>query len=179
MYFSGTYLGGLIKIQAEILKDNRGTFTRAYCEDEFKLHGLETNFVQANIVYTKRAGILRGLHYQVMPYTETKVVYCIKGSIFDVAVDVRPDSPTFLRWFGLELSEGNGTAIYLPPGFAHGYQALSDNAGLFYMSSAPYTPSAEAGIRFDDPSIQIRWPFPPAEISDKDGSWPWISTGRT
>jgi len=178
MRFSGTNLSGLIKVAAETRNDDRGTFARAYCEEEFKAQGLETGFVQANVAYTKRAGILRGLHYQVQPWAETKLVCCIKGAIFDVAVDVRPGSPTFLHWAGVELSEGDGIAMYIPQGFAHGYQAVSDNAGVFYMSSAPYKSSAEAGIRYDDPSIRIHWPLPPREISDKDRSWPSISEDR-
>lgn len=178
MRFSETNLSGLIKIVAETRSDDRGSFARTFCEEEFRAHGLETAFVQANIAYTKRAGVIRGLHHQAPPWAEAKLVCCVKGAIFDVAVDVRPGSPTFLHWCGVELSEGSGTAMYIPHGFAHGYQAMSDDAGVFYMSSAPYKSSAEGGIRYDDPSVRIRWPLPPRDISDKDRSWPLISEDR-
>ena len=146
-------------------------FARAFCAQEFAAAGLETSFVQANISTNACAGTVRGMHFQREPNAEVKLVRCTKGAIYDVIVDMREGSDTYLRWFGAELSEENALTMYVPKGFAHGYQALSDGATVFYMVSAFYAPESEGGLRFDDPKLSIRWPRIVADISDKDAKW--------
>ena len=155
--------------------DSRGMFARAFCSQEFAAHGLETTYVQANMSTNSHAGTVRGLHFQRMPHAETKLVRCIKGAIYDVIVDMREGSETFCRAFGAELSDQNGVMMYVPKGFAHGYQSLTDETSIFYMVSAPYAPQAEAGVRFNDPKLAIAWPRPVSEISDKDARWPLLA----
>lgn len=149
-------------------------FARAFCAQEFTQHGLETNYVQANISTNTRAGTVRGLHYQREPYAEVKLVRCIKGVIYDVIVDMRETSQTYRHWFGAELSEDNGQAMYVPKGFAHGYQTRTDGATLFYMMSAFYESHATGGLRFDDPKLSIDWPLPIADISPGDAQLPLL-----
>lgn len=149
-------------------------FARVFCAQEFAAAGLETSFVQANISTNARAGTVRGMHFQREPSAEIKLVRCTKGAIYDVIVDMREGSQTYLRWFGAELSEDNGLTMYVPKGFAHGYQTLSDGAAAFYMVSAFYAPESEGGLRFDDPKLSIRWPRVIADISDKDAKWPLL-----
>jgi dTDP-4-dehydrorhamnose 3,5-epimerase len=174
MRFAPIALAGAYLIHLEPRADERGSFARAFCAKEFAAKGLETALVQANISVNTRAGTLRGLHFQRAPHAEVKLVRCIKGAIYDVIVDLRRESPTYLSWFGAELSEANGIMIYVPKGFAHGYQALTDDATLFYMVSAFYAPSSEAGLRFDDPKLAIAWPRAVSNISDKDARWPLL-----
>jgi len=169
-----TALEGAYLIHRDPFRDARGSFSRAFCAREFAEAGLETNFVQNNVASSASAGAMRGLHYQRQPHAEVKLVRCLKGAVFDVIVDMRPQSDTYLRWFGAELSEDNGFMLYVPQGFAHGYQALTDGATFFYMVSAFYAPESEAGVRYDDPAIGIRWPLPIADISDKDLKWPAV-----
>jgi dTDP-4-dehydrorhamnose 3,5-epimerase len=149
-------------------------FARAFCAQEFSAQGLETAFVQANISTTARAGTVRGMHFQREPHAEVKLVRCVKGAIYDVIVDMREGSQTYLRWFGAELSDDNGLAMYVPKGFAHGYQALTDSATAFYMVSAYYAPQAESGLRCDDPRLAIAWPRAVSDLSDKDAKWPLL-----
>jgi dTDP-4-dehydrorhamnose 3,5-epimerase len=149
-------------------------FARAFCAQEFAQHGVETNYVQANISTNTRAGTVRGLHYQREPYAEVKLVRCIKGAVYDVIVDMRETSQTHKRWFGAELSEENGLTMYVPKGFAHGYQTLTDGATLFYMMSAFYESHAIGGLRFDDPKLSIDWPLPIADISPGDAQLPLL-----
>jgi len=130
--------------------------------------------VQTNISTNVRAGTVRGLHFQRAPQAEVKLVRCVKGAIYDVIVDMRAGAPTYLRWFGAELSDANGLTMYVPKGFAHGYQALSDGASVFYMVSAFYAPQAEGGLRFDDPKLAIKWPRAIGDVSDKDATWPLL-----
>lgn len=163
---SGAYLIGL-----EPWVDNRGMFARAFCRDEFARHGITCDVVQCNISTNTRAGIVRGMHFQRPPHAEAKLVRCIRGAIHDVIVDLRTDSPTFGNWFGAELSEQNGLMLYVPEGFAHGYQTLSDGAAAFYMVTAAYASQAEGGIRYDDPAVGITWPLPVTGCSEKDGAW--------
>lgn len=132
-------------------------------------------FVQASVSTNTRAGTVRGMHFQREPHAEVKLVRCTKGAIYDVIVDMREGSATHLRWFGAELSEQNGLAMYVPKGFAHGYQALSDGATAFYMVSAFYAPQSEGGVRYDDPRLAIGWPRPISELSDKDARWPLLA----
>lgn len=154
--------------------DERGMFARTFCAQEFAAAGLATEFVQANISTNARAGTVRGLHFQRAPHAEVKLVRCVKGALYDVIVDMREGSQTYLRWFGAELSDDNGLMMYVPKGFAHGYQALTDGATAFYMVSAFYAPQAEGGLRYDDPRLAIAWPRAVCDISDKDAQWPLL-----
>jgi dTDP-4-dehydrorhamnose 3,5-epimerase len=172
MKFIETRLPGAWIVELEKHGDERGFFARAYCRDEFAEHGLMTEIVQANLSLSRRAGTLRGMHLQVPPAAEIKLVRCVRGAIHDVIVDLRPRSPTFGEWLGVELSAANRTMLYVPEGFAHGFLTLTDDAETFYQVSAPYTPECERGIRYDDPRIGIEWPGQPVEISEKDRSWP-------
>ena len=172
MRFHPTDLADAVLIEIEKRGDERGFFARTFCEEEFAQAGLVTRFVPANASASRKAGTLRGLHYQVAPHAETKVIRCTRGAIFDVIVDLRPDSPSYRRWQGFELTAAEGTMLYIPEGFAHGYQTLADDTEVAYQVSAPYAPGAEAGIRYDDPAFGITWPMPVTAISEKDVSWP-------
>jgi dTDP-4-dehydrorhamnose 3,5-epimerase len=172
MIFKETKLKGSFIIEIERLEDQRGFFARGWCKMEFESHGLESRLVQANISLTKKKGTLRGLHYQVAPHEETKIIRCTRGSVYDVVVDLRPNSPTYMQWLGVELSADNYRMLYVPRGFARGYQTLEDKTEIFYHVSEFYTPAAERGIRYDDPVFGISWPLRVEEMSDKDKSWP-------
>jgi dTDP-4-dehydrorhamnose 3,5-epimerase len=174
MRFAPIPLAGGYLIHPELRVDDRGQFARAFCAREFAAEGLETVYVQANVNSNVQAGTVRGMHYQRAPHAEVKLVRCIKGAIYDVVVDLREDSQTYLGWYGAELSEGNGLAMYVPKGFAHGYQALADGATAFYMVSSYYAPEFERGLRFDDPKLAIPWPRAVSNISDKDAAWPLL-----
>jgi len=175
MRFEPISLAGGYLIHLDPRVDQRGMFARAFCAQEFAAKGLESSFVQANISTNRLAGTVRGMHFQREPDAEVKIVRCIKGSIYDVIVDMREGSETRLRWFGAVLSEENGLAMYVPKGFAHGYQALTDGATAFYMVSSFYAPEAEGGLRFDDPKLSIKWPRAVSDISDKDTKWPLLT----
>lgn len=172
MRFLPTDLAGAVLIELEKRSDARGFFARTFCEEAFARAGLETRYVQANASGNPRAGTLRGLHYQVAPHEEVKVIRCTRGAIFDVILDLRPGSPTYRRWQGFELRAEAGTMLYVPQGFAHGYQTLADDTEVAYQVSRPYAPGAEQGIRHDDPAFAIAWPLPVAAISEKDAAWP-------
>lgn len=172
MKFSPTPLPGLIIVELEPNRDERGFFARVWCRRELEARGLEGRFVQCNLSQSERRGTLRGLHYQLEPHTEAKLVRCIEGRIFDVAVDLRQDSPTFQQWFGMELSAENRTMLFIPKGLAHGYLTLSDHALCMYESSAFYEPNAERGIRWNDPTFSIAWPMTPTVVSPKDQGYP-------
>lgn len=171
MRFEPIPLNGGYLIHLDPRTDQRGTFARAFCEQDFSANGLESVFVQANVSINTRTGTVRGMHFQRDRHAEVKLVRCTKGAIYDVVVDMREGSATHLRWFGVELSEQNGLAMYVPKGFAHGYQALTDGATAFYMVSAFYAPQSEGGLRFDDPRLAIGWPRAISELSDKDARW--------
>jgi dTDP-4-dehydrorhamnose 3,5-epimerase len=168
MRFCPTKLSGAWRVQLEPACDRRGYFARTFCVDEFATHELETNFPQHSIAYSTKKGTIRGMHYQRAPHTEVKIVRCVRGSIWDVIIDIRPDSPTYLRWQGFELSNGTGDQLYVPAGFAHGYQTLSDDVEVNYLISVPYAPQSAYGVRYDDPIFGIGWPLPVTEISEKD-----------
>jgi len=170
--FTPARLQGVFVIDLERREDDRGYFARTFCEAEFAAAGLETRFVQANSAGTRRRGTVRGLHYQRSPHEEVKVIRCTRGEIYDVLVDLRPESSTFGQWQGFEIDAVEGRMIYVPRGFAHGYQALADDVEVFYLVSHPYTPGAESGLHFGDPAFGIDWPLPVTEISDKDRAWP-------
>ena len=174
MNFTETPLQGAYLISLEKREDKRGFFARSFCIQEFDMHNLETQVVQGNVSFNVKAGLIRGMHYQHGEHAEVKLVSCLSGSIYDVIVDLREDSPTYMQWFGAELSAQNGKLMYVPRGFAHGYQALSDGALVHYMVSACYAPDAEDGLKYDDPAIGIKWPMAVTETSPKDSVWPLI-----
>ncbi len=174
MKITTTPLVGPAVIDLELKSDDRGFFARTFCREEFAEAGLEPMVEQCNLSLNHRAGTLRGMHYQVAPATEAKLVRCTAGAILDTIVDVRPDSPTYLQSFAIELSAGNRRALYVPPMFAHGYQALTDGAEVSYQVSEAYTPGTERGLRHDDPTLGLHWPLPVSVISDKDAAWPLL-----
>jgi len=175
MKFIETKLKGAYVIEPELLEDERGFFTRAFCQKEFEAHGMNPRLVQGNISYNKLKGTLRGMHYQVTPMAETKLIRCTKGAIFDVIVDLRPESPTYCQWVEVELNADNHRMLYIPEGFAHGYQAMEDETEIFYLVSEFYSPENERGVRWDDPVFGIRWPLNTKIISKKDKNYPLIS----
>lgn len=172
MKFSDTNLDSAKLIDLETFADNRGYFARAFCEKEFAEAGLVSRFVQCNMSGSERKGTLRGLHYQVAPHEEVKLVRAIRGAIWDCIIDLRPESPTYLKWQGFELTQDNKRMLYVPQGFAHSYLTLTDDTEVFYMVSAFYAPGAEKGIRYNDPAFNIEWPVPIEVISDKDAAHP-------
>ncbi|MCB0209510.1 MAG: dTDP-4-dehydrorhamnose 3,5-epimerase [Anaerolineae bacterium] len=172
MIFTETSLKDAYIIDIQKFEDQRGFFARGWCQNEFEAHGLVPQVVQANISYNHHKGTLRGLHYQKAPYAETKLVRCVKGALYDVIIDLRPNSPTFKQWLGVELTADNYRMLYVPEGFAHGFQTLVDHTEAYYMVSQFYTPQAEGGLRYNDPSFAIDWPLDIEVISDKDSSWP-------
>ncbi len=172
MIISATEFAGVYVIAPERLGDNRGFFARAWCQREFEAAGLETTFVQCNLSFNVKKGTVRGMHYQKHPWEEVKLVRCTKGEIFDVIVDLEPTSPTYLKWFGIHLTENNHTMLYIPKNFAHGYQTLSDNTEIFYQVSQFYVPGSEGGLRWNDPKLGIKWPADVQVISEKDAAWP-------
>jgi dTDP-4-dehydrorhamnose 3,5-epimerase len=177
MLFNETSLPDAFVVDLEPHRDERGYLARAYCADEFAAHGLPATFVQANLSYNEHAGTVRGLHYQLPPATETKLVRCVRGALYDVIVDLRPQSPTYLQWLGVELTEANGRAVVVPDLFAHGFQALEPHTVAYYQASRFYTPDAERGLRPDDPAIGIDWPLAIGPVSDKDSAWPLVDHG--
>lgn len=179
MIFSKVGIEGAFVIELKELTDSRGFFARAFCKNEFIEQGLESEFVQCNLAKTERKGTVRGMHYQNSPYEEAKLVRSIKGAVFDVVVDFRKDSPTYLKWFGVELSDENRKMLYVPKGCAHGYQTLSDNAEVFYQVSEFYAPGAESGFLWNDPAVGITWPITDnTTISDKDLDWKRLLTDK-
>lgn len=159
-------------IQLDPQWDARGYFARTFCAEEFSHHGLESNFVQHSTSFSANKGTLRGMHYQEAPHSEVKLVRCLRGAIWDVIVDIKAASPTYGCWQGFELSAANGSALYIPKGFAHGFQALSDDVEVGYLISVPYSPSAARGIRYDDSTVGIQWPIAVSVISERDRTWP-------
>ncbi len=173
MIFTETNVAGAFLIELNKLNDDRGFFARAFCTEEFADHGLETVFVQSNISRNLKKNTLRGMHMQVAPYGEVKVVRCTRGAVFDCFVDLRPESPTYLQWAGAELTEDNHRMLYIPKGCAHGYQTLCDEAEVMYLVSTAYHPDSERGYRWNDPAFGIDWPEKEnLMISDKDRNWP-------
>jgi len=159
-------------IEPERLEDHRGFYARGLCQREFANEGLVLNLVQSNISFTHKKGTLRGMHYQVAPHQEVKIVRCTRGAIFDVIIDMRPESSTYLKWFGVELNEENRKTLYIPGGFAQGFETLRDNTEVSYGVNEYYHPECEKGLRYNDPAFGIEWPFEPEVITDKDKSWP-------
>ncbi len=176
MRFESIELHGAYLIHPEKKEDSRGFFARTFCKKQFAQKKLHTDFVQMNISYNAKKGTVRGLHYQVAPYEEVKVVSCHRGAIFDVVVDIRRESPTYGQWRTFELNEDNGVAFYVPAGFAHGFQTLCDDTEVLYQMSEYYEEKAASGIVFDDPSLKISWPEPISMVSDRDRAFPKFST---
>ena len=174
MEFLATQLEGCFVIQSNPHIDERGSFERLYCADSFKEKGLNYNFINTNYSFNKFAGTVRGMHMQREPYGEVKLVKCVQGSVFDVAIDMRKDSLTRFKWFGLVLSSRNNKQLYIPNGFAHGYQSLENNSAVIYMVSEAYHPESEFGICYRDPKISIDWPLEVKRISEKDSKLEYI-----
>jgi dTDP-4-dehydrorhamnose 3,5-epimerase len=185
MLFKETNLKGAFIIELEPIEDNRGFFARSFCQKEFRLHGININIVQCNISYSKKKGTLRGIHYQTAPYEEGKLVSCIKGAIYDVIIDIRPDSPTYCQWVAVELTDLNSQpsalssqslphyrTLYIPKGFAHGFLTLEDDTEVFYQMSEFYAPGYGRGIRWNDSAFGIPWPGEINVISDQDLTYP-------
>ena len=168
MIFTATKLPGAYIIDLKKIEDERGFFARTFCADEFSTNSLTAQFVQANTSLSYKKGTLRGMHFQKTPYEEDKLVRCTKGALYDVIIDLRKDSPTFKQWIGVELTEHNHRALFVPKGFGHGFITLEDNTEANYLVSQVYTAGAEAGIRYNDPQFNIRWPIKPTVISYKD-----------
>jgi dTDP-4-dehydrorhamnose 3,5-epimerase len=175
MIFIETELKGAFIIEIERREDERGFFGRAFCQHEFEAHGLKPIIAQANVASNKKKGTLRGMHFQYPPTAETKLVRCTRGAIVDIIVDMRPESPTYLRHIAVELNEDNQRALYIPERFAHGYQALRDNTDTSYQVGEFYTPGSEGGLRYDDPKLGLHWPLPVTIMSDKDRVWPLLA----
>lgn len=174
MKFTPTRLSDAVLIEMEKHRDDRGFFARTMCVEEFGQAGLETHYPQSSQSYNARAGTLRGMHFQSPPHAEVKLVRCVRGAVHDVIIDLRPDSPTHMRWQGFELSAENGRSLYIPKGFAHGFQTLVDETDVLYLISYAYVPGVGAGLRHDDPAFGIPWPLPVSVISERDRTWPLV-----
>jgi dTDP-4-dehydrorhamnose 3,5-epimerase len=172
MTFTETPLAGVFLVRLKRITDHRGFFARGWCTDEFRSHGLDPRMIQLNVGFSAMRGTLRGMHYQLAPYAESKFIRCTRGAVYDVILDLRPDSPTRGRWFGAELSADNDSMIFAPTGCAHGYQTLRDESEIYYMTTAPFVAQAARGVRYDDPAFAIRWPLPVTAISEADQGWP-------
>jgi dTDP-4-dehydrorhamnose 3,5-epimerase len=173
--FTETTINGAFIIDLDVKADSRGFFARAFCRSELEEHGLNPLIAQANIAFNRRKGTVRGMHFQFPPAAETKLVRCTKGSLLDVIVDLRPESPTYLDHISVELSSDNHRALYVPERFAHGYQVLEDATEMTYQAGEFYTPGAEGGLRYDDPNLGLTWPLAVTEMSDQDRSWPLLA----
>ncbi|MHA1941158.1 MAG: dTDP-4-dehydrorhamnose 3,5-epimerase [Candidatus Hodarchaeales archaeon] len=175
MKFSQLPLYGAWVIQPETFKDPRGIFARIFCQKELRVIGHQKDVVQINHSLTRKKGTVRGMHYQSLPMAEIKIIFCLHGSVFDVIVDLRKESATFLKWHGEVISRDNMKIMYAPEGFAHGFQALEENSELLYMHTNFYSPEYEGAIRYNDPKVNIRWPLEVSEISEKDQHLPFLA----
>jgi dTDP-4-dehydrorhamnose 3,5-epimerase len=172
MIFTKTNLEGAFVIEIQKLEDERGFFARAFCQREFQENGLNPNMAQCNISYNKQKGTLRGMHFQAAPYQEAKLVRCMQGAIYDVIVDLRPESETYMEHFAIQLMANNYNALYVPEGFAHGFLTLEDNTNVFYQMSEFYAPGYARGFRWNDPAFNIEWPYEIHLISERDNNYP-------
>lgn len=175
MIFTTTHIQGVAILDIEPRSDHRGFFARTYCREEFLAHGLEPMIEQCNVSYNYKRGTLRGMHMQVAPHLEAKLVRCTRGAALDIIVDMRRGSPTRLQHVAVELTADNRRAVFIPPGFAHGFQTLADDTEIFYQVSAAYAPQAERGIRYNDPDLNLPWPLPVSAMTEKDRNWPLLS----
>ena len=172
LIFTETKLQGAFVIEPEKLRDGRGFFARTFCRREFEEHGLDPNVVQCDVSFNRRVGTLRGMHYQVAPFAEAKLVRCTAGAIYDVVIDLRPASLSFKRYAAFELTAENGTALYIPEGFAHGFQTLKDDTEVFYQMSQVYAPECARGVRWNDPAFGIEWPPADRIMVERDERYP-------
>jgi dTDP-4-dehydrorhamnose 3,5-epimerase len=179
MIFEETKIKGVFVIAPELIEDKRGFFACSWSQTEFERHGLNSRLVQCNISFNHKRGTVRGMHYQQKPHEEAKLVRCTRGAMLDVAVDFRADSDTRYQWFAIELNADNRRMLYIPEGFAHGYQTLTDNTEIFYQMSESYHPESACGVRWDDPRIGIDWPLPVAVISPRDEQFDFIKDGTS
>jgi dTDP-4-dehydrorhamnose 3,5-epimerase len=178
MVFTETALQGAFIIEPELIEDDRGFFACLWRKEEFSRHGLNERVVQANISFNKQRGTLRGLHFQIEPNQEAKLVRCTAGAIYDVVADLRENSPTFRHWIGIELTSRNRLMLYVPEGFAHGFQTLEDDTEIAYQLSEYYHPESARGLRWDDPALSIKWPLPVTVLSERDREHPLLQTSR-
>ena len=174
---SPTPLAGLMRVERRRIGDERGFLSRLYCRDELSAIGLAQPIAQINHTLTRTRGVVRGLHFQHPPHAEDKLVSCLRGEVFDVAVDLRAGSPTFLNWHAERLSADNGVSLYIPRGFAHGFQTMTDDCELLYLHTAPYAPQAEGALNVLDPTLAIAWPLPVADLSVRDRGHPFVEQG--
>lgn len=177
MRLSPFELDGLLLVEPERRSDTRGFFARTFCEEEMTAAGMHSRFPQCSISFNRERGTLRGMHFQSTPHPEPKIVRCTRGAIFDVAVDLRPSSPTFCKWAALELNDENRLALYIPPGFAHGFQTLTAGAEVLYMMGEYYHPELARGVRWDDPAFGIAWPIGAPILSERDATYPDLEKG--
>jgi len=175
--FLPTPLAGAYLLELELLEDERGFFARSFCQNEFRAHGLDPVVAQCNVSFNRKRGTLRGLHYQAEPHAEAKLVRCTRGAVWDVIVDVRKGSPTARKWHAVELTAENRRALYIPAGFAHGFQTLADDTEVLYQISEYYHPESARGVRWDDRTLAIRWPIKDAVISPRDRTFPTLDGG--
>lgn len=178
MIFTPTKLKGAFIVDMQPNNDHRGFFARSYCEREFKEHGIDPRIVQANVSYNHKKGTMRGMHYSAPPVRESKFIRCTKGAVYDVIIDCRKDSPTHLQWIGVELTEDNHRALYVPPVFGHGFVTLRDDTEVTYLVGDFYQPGSERGLRYDDPVLKIEWPTKIEVISEKDKSWKLLDPNK-
>jgi dTDP-4-dehydrorhamnose 3,5-epimerase len=172
MRFQETNVQGVLMISPDHFDDERGFFERTWAQDEFELHGLHTRMVQRNVSYNRAVRTLRGMHFQREPYPEVKLISCLIGAVYDVAIDIRPDSPTYGQWFGAELRQDNGLMLYVPQGCAHGYLSLEPDSTVEYLISEFYHPEVAGGIRWNDPFFNVRWPAEPVVMNGRDATYP-------
>ena len=175
MQFTETQLPGVFVIELERHEDDRGWFARTWCREEFAKHGLPVELAQSSISHNARRGTLRGMHFQMAPHAESKLIRCVAGAVHDVALDLRPDSPTFKQSFATELSAENGRTLFLPEGIAHGFQTLADDSALHYQMTAPYVAEASTGVHCNDPAFDLEWPVAEPILSERDQAWPDFS----
>lgn len=174
MIFTETALKGAFIVDCAPINDDRGFFARSFCQHEFTSRGLQTSVAQCNVSFNKKKGTLRGMHFQIPPKAEAKLVRCTRGRIYDVIIDLRKDSETYCSWTAMELTALNHRALYLPEGFAHGFQTLEDDSEVFYQMFEFYDPACASGVRWDDPAFNIFWPLPDPVLSEKDRSYPFV-----
>lgn len=179
MKFTQLTIPGVWRIDIEPTSDARGEFARVFCAEEFQRHGLASSMCQASISTNYKRGTLRGMHYRDASHGEAKLIRCIHGKAFDVALDLRPESPTYLSWAAIEISAAERNAIYIPPGCAHGFISLTDNTELHYMMSVPFVPGSEQGVRWNDPVVGISWPLEPTVISERDKAFPLLARKKS
>jgi dTDP-4-dehydrorhamnose 3,5-epimerase len=175
MQFTSSSIPGAWVIDVTPIHDDRGFFATTWLPDELRQHGIAAVVAQCNLAFNHRRGTLRGLHFQTAPHAQAKIVRATRGALLDVIVDLRPESPTWRQWELFELTADNRRMLYIPPGLAHGYLTLTDDAEMFYQASSPWAPQAEAGVRWNDPAFGIKWPFAPTVISEKDQTWPLLT----